>query len=200
MTVTSVTARELTMAVQFRYTSIPLPSISIWSSHPRTFRGPSRRLLLRHSFPLSLKKCLLSPASTSLPSCGEFRPLRLMDVMSDVLTLPSPLLLLLLLLLPQLTQLSSLLSLSPRSTLSRGPFLPPPSVVRLPLPYIFITLAPPAARLRRWLQRSCKFDRQGVMYVDLFEAEIHGGFDKRPTLIRFVWPAVHAHDPSLLTS
>ena len=53
-----------------------------------TFRGPSRRLLLRHSFPLSLKKCLpLFP----LPSCGEFRPLRLMDVMSDVLTLPSPL-------------------------------------------------------------------------------------------------------------
>ena len=162
-----------------------------------TFRGPSRRLLLRHSFPLSLKKCLFSPASPSLPSCGEFRPLRLMDVMSDVLTLPSP--------LPPPPSANSAkftsLPLSLRSTLSRGPFLPPPSVVRLPLPYIFITLAPPAARRRRrWLQRSCKFDRQGVMYVDLFEAEIHGGFDKRPTLIRFVWPAVHAHDPSLLTS
>ena len=122
-----------------------------------TFRGPSRRLLLRHSFPQSLKKCLpLFP----LPSCGEFRPLRLMDVMSDVLTLPS----LLFLLLPQLTRLSSLPSLSPFHSFQR-PF-PPPSVVRLPLPYIFITPAPPAAR-RWWLRRSCKFDRQGVMWTFL---------------------------------
>ena len=154
LTVTSVTARSLH----------PTPIYLDLEFASPTFRGPSRRLLLRHSFPLSLKKCLLSPASTSLPSCGEFRPLRLMDVMSDVLTLPSPL-------PPPPPSANSAkfttLPLSPRSTLSRGPFLPPPSVVRLPLPYIFITLAPPAARRRRWLQRSCKFDRQGVMWTFL---------------------------------
>ena len=200
MTVTSVTARELTMAVQFRYTSIPLPSISIWSSHPRTFREPAEQKVVAPSFISAVLEKVSSLPCFPLPPELRRVPPPAADgchVRCPYTPLPSPP-------PPPPPSANSAkftpLSLSLRSTLSRGPFLPPPSVVRLPLPYIFITLAPPAARRRRWLQRSCKFDRQGVMYVDLFEAEIHGGFDKRPTLIRFVRPAVHAQCPSLLTS